>query len=67
MLGKSRSRYCSRVAVYQVEWSGPIRHQESEVAWGAYLSMEALMEKLDEWEFVPDGLEIFRYYLERTR
>jgi isopentenyldiphosphate isomerase len=55
----------SWVAVYEVEWDGPIRHQESEVAWGAYMTMEDLLGKLDEWEFVPDGLEIFRAYIER--
>lgn len=53
----------SWIAVYEVEWDGAIRHQASEVAWGAYLSLEDLRSKLDTWEFVPDGLEIFRRYL----
>jgi 8-oxo-dGTP pyrophosphatase MutT (NUDIX family) len=52
----------SWVAVYEVEWDGPVRLQESEVAWGAYLGMEALIAKLPEWTFVPDGLEIFQRY-----
>jgi isopentenyldiphosphate isomerase len=55
----------SWVAVYEVTWDGPIRHQESEVAWGTYMTMEELHRKLDEWEFVPDGLEIFRAYIAR--
>ena len=52
------------VAVYEVEWDGPIRHQESEVEWGAFLSFPELAEKLRQWEFVPDGLEIFHRLLE---
>jgi isopentenyldiphosphate isomerase len=55
----------SWVAVYEVTWDGPIRHQESEVAWGTYMTMEELHRKLDEWEFVPDGLEIFQAYIAR--
>ncbi|MBI4601397.1 MAG: NUDIX domain-containing protein [Planctomycetes bacterium] len=53
----------SWVAVYEVVWDGPIRHQESEIVWGSYLSLEALLAKLEEWPFVPDGLEIFQRYL----
>jgi isopentenyldiphosphate isomerase len=56
----------SRVAVYKVTWDGPIRHQESEVDWGRWMAMAALLEKLDEWQFVPDGLEIFERYLSAT-
>lgn len=52
----------SWVAVYSVEWDGPIRHQQSEVAWGAYFTFEELLAKLNEWTFVPDGLEIFEHY-----
>ncbi len=55
----------SWVAVYAVTWDGPIRHQESEVEWGAYLTQQELMTKLDQWNWVPDGLEIFRRYLRR--
>lgn len=50
----------SWVAVYEVAWDGPIRHQESEVAWGSFLSLDELRSKLGEWTFVPDGMEIFR-------
>ena len=55
------------VAVYEVTWDGAIRHQESEVAWGSYLSLEELLAKLEEWDFVPDGLEIFEHYLQDLR
>jgi 8-oxo-dGTP pyrophosphatase MutT (NUDIX family) len=54
----------SWVAVYEVIWDGPIRHQESEVAWGSYLSLEEVIAKLEVWEWVPDGLEIFQRYRE---
>ena len=48
---------------FEVRWDGPIRHQPEEVAWGAYLSEPELVAKLDEWPFVPDGVEVFRRYL----
>ena len=46
-----------------MRWDGPIRHQPEEVAWGAYLSEAELVAKLDEWPFVPDGVEVFSRYL----
>ncbi len=52
----------SLVAVYSVEWDGAIRHQESEVSWGRFFAFDELLEKLTEWPFVPDGLEIFAVY-----
>jgi 8-oxo-dGTP pyrophosphatase MutT (NUDIX family) len=52
----------SLVAVYSVEWDGPISHQESEISWGRFLSFDELVAKLEEWRFVPDGLEIFEVY-----
>jgi isopentenyldiphosphate isomerase len=66
-------------AVFEVVWDGPIRHQPEEVAWGAYLSEGELLAKLEgsgapgtgapenrleRWPFVPDGLEIYRRYLD---
>jgi isopentenyldiphosphate isomerase len=53
-------------AVYQVEWDGPVVHQASEVAWGAFLPLPEVVAKLDEWEFCPDTLEIFRRWLDRS-
>ncbi len=52
----------SWVSVYRVTWDGSIRHQESEVAWGAYLDWDELLAKISQWPFVPDGLEIFHAY-----
>ena len=60
----SGSHNRSLVAVYRVVWDGPIRHQVDEIAWGAFMSREALDASLADWEFVPDGLEIYRH-LER--
>jgi isopentenyldiphosphate isomerase len=54
----------SLVAVYRVVWDGPIRHQEEEIAWGSYLAPVELERRLAEWEFVPDGLEIYRHLQE---
>ena len=46
-------------AVYEARWDGPIRHQETEVAWSAWVSPERLQGMLTELEFCPDSLEIF--------
>jgi 8-oxo-dGTP pyrophosphatase MutT (NUDIX family) len=54
-------------AVYAVEWDGPIRHQESEVAWGAFVGLEALCEMMGELEFCPDGQEVFERWLGDSR
>ncbi len=48
---------------FEVRWDGPIRHQPEEVAWGAFLPEAELLAKLDEWAFVPDGVDVFRRYL----
>lgn len=55
------------VAQYDALWDGPIRHQESEVAWGAWMTLEEILAHLEDWEWVPDGLEIFRRYLRLIR
>jgi isopentenyldiphosphate isomerase len=49
--------------VGEVVWDGPIRHQEDEVAWGAYLSLAELASRLREWPFAPDHREAFERYL----
>jgi len=43
-----------------VTWGGQVHPQASEIAWGAFLTADELLARLDEWPFVPDGLEIFR-------
>lgn len=51
--------------VFEVVWDGPIVHQASEIAWGAFVPVRELRRKLATWEFVPDGLMALRFYLER--
>ncbi|MFJ9647197.1 NUDIX hydrolase [Streptomyces sp. NPDC101206] len=48
--------------VHEVRCALPVRPQESEVAWHAWLSEEELAARVDggEWPFVPDGLEAYR-------
>lgn len=59
--GDAHSR--SHTAVYRVIWNGPIRHQPSEVAWGAFCSMQEIIENVHGWRFVPDGLELFQRFV----
>lgn len=48
--------------MHEVRCDLPVRPQESEVAWHAWLSEEELAEQVadGEWEWVPDGLEAYR-------
>ena len=46
-------------AVYDVTWDGPIRNQESEVAWSAWVTPVELDRMLAEREFCTDSREIF--------
>jgi isopentenyldiphosphate isomerase len=55
----------SFTGLFRVQWDGLIRHQESEVEWGAYLAPAELRAKLSEWRFVPDGLELYQTYERR--
>lgn len=49
--------WCS---VFEVVCDRPVRPQESEVAWHAFLTEEELAGRLGEWQWVPDGLETWR-------
>ncbi|WP_405064666.1 NUDIX domain-containing protein [Kribbella sp. NBC_01505] len=42
--------------LYSCVWDGPIQHQPSEVAWGAWMSPAELIAKLDDpsWPVMPD-------------
>jgi isopentenyldiphosphate isomerase len=53
-------------ALYEVTWDGPVRPQASEIAWGAFLTLEELDARLQEWPFCPDGLEIYRRWQAQT-
>lgn len=52
-------------AAYDVVWDGPIRHQASEVAWGAFVSLREVDELIAREPFCPDGLEAFSIWRER--
>jgi len=43
--------------VYEVTWDGPISHQAEEVAWGGWMDLAELCERLADpsWAFVPDS------------
>ena len=53
----------SHTAVFRVEWNGPITHQASEVAWGGYRTRPELLSNSEQFEFVPDGAELFTRYV----
>ncbi|MFE7580976.1 NUDIX hydrolase [Streptomyces gardneri] len=46
-------------AVYEVRWDLPVDPQVEEVAWHAFLTDEELTERLDDWEWVPDGMAAY--------
>ncbi|CAM9316780.1 unnamed protein product [Pylaiella littoralis] len=51
---------------YRVAPGEAVTWQEEEVDWGSYLPWEEVVSKVSEgsWEFVPDGLQVWRHYLE---
>ncbi|TVL90667.1 NUDIX domain-containing protein [Streptomyces sp. SAJ15] len=50
-------------AVYEVSCALPVDPQAEEVAWHAFLTEDEVAERLDTWEWVPDGLEAYRRLL----
>jgi isopentenyldiphosphate isomerase len=46
---------------FTTTYDGPITHQESEIAWGDWLTMHELRARLADpgWPFVPDGRALF--------
>lgn len=59
--GDGLSWWCD---VYEAAWDGPVSPQVEEVAWHDWLDESELTARLDQWEFVPDGREAWRRYLE---
>ncbi|WP_338485703.1 NUDIX domain-containing protein [Streptomyces sp. SCSIO 75703] len=47
-------------AVYDVRCEWPVRPQPEEVAWHAFLTEGELEARLEDWPWVPDGLEAYR-------
>ncbi|MFC6598768.1 NUDIX hydrolase [Kitasatospora paranensis] len=50
--------------MHEARWDGPVSPQVEEVAWHGWLTADELTERLAEWDFVPDGREAYRRYLE---
>ncbi len=51
-------------AAFDVVWDGPIRHQRSEVRWGAFLPFDEVDRLIEREPFCPDGLEVFERWRE---
>ncbi len=49
--------------VYQARWTGPVSPQVEEIDWHGWLTEEQIADRLDSWEFIPDGREAYRRYL----
>jgi isopentenyldiphosphate isomerase len=49
--------------LYTCVWDGPVTHQPEEVSWGAWMSPEELVRRLDEWPFVPDTTALLGPYV----
>ena len=51
--------------VFTTTYDGPIVHQESEIAWGAWLTVEDLRARLSDpyWPMVPDGRALITEWL----
>lgn len=47
---------------YEVTFDGRIEHQPSEVAWGSFIPAEELDKIIEDWDFVPDGRELWKRY-----
>jgi isopentenyldiphosphate isomerase len=46
---------------FSTTYDGPITHQEAEIAWGGWLTLDELQARLADpsWPFVPDGRALF--------
>jgi isopentenyldiphosphate isomerase len=53
-------------AVFEVDCDGIVHPQPEEIEWGVFMPASEVSQRLSEWDFVPDGVEIFRRYLETT-
>lgn len=53
------------ISLYEVVWPGPMRHQEEEISWGAYMTEDEIVARLGRWPFAPDHLEVFDRFRSR--
>lgn len=52
-------------AIYEVRCPTEVAPQTDEIDWYAFLTEEELTRRLDDWPWVPDGLEAYRLLLAR--
>jgi len=54
---------------FTTTYDGPITHQESEIAWGDWLTVDELRSRLADpyWPFVPDGRALFDHLVATGR
>ncbi|MGH3424641.1 MAG: NUDIX hydrolase [Nocardioidaceae bacterium] len=50
------------VALYELEWVGPVDPPADEIEWWAFLPPPTLLRRLNEWDFVPDSRDLFAHY-----
>jgi alkylated DNA nucleotide flippase Atl1/isopentenyldiphosphate isomerase len=55
----------SFIQLFQVTWDGPITWQEEEICWGRWMPFEEVLSWVNQVNIVPDGLHVFRTYLEQ--
>ena len=55
----------SFIQLCQVTWDGPITWQEEEICWGRWMPFEEVLSWVNQVNIVPDGLHVFRTYLEK--
>jgi isopentenyldiphosphate isomerase len=51
--------------VYRVVWDGAIAWQAEEIAWGSAMPIADVAKNALQFQYVPDGWEVFARYLER--
>lgn len=52
-------------ALYETQWDGAVRHQESEVAWSAWVAPGEVERMIRELPFCPDSREVFERWRAR--
>ncbi len=54
---------------YETTYDRPVRHQEAEIDWGGWLTIDDLVARLDDaqWPFVPDGRHFFQRWVSSAR
>lgn len=56
----------SWIQLFEVVWDGPVRWQEEEIVWGAWMPFERVLSWMNEVPIVPDGYQVFQDYLKAT-